>query len=273
MNTTPSISLISSLTAAACLAVVAPSAMAQTAVAKPAQQCVADLKAFDTQLQKDGYWLHGSGYGYGYPMYGYGYGYVAEPASTGVGYSRVRPGYDVRTLLASANILAQRGEQQACESALSSARDIYTTYAADLRGGKVPRIDVSAWRRQQIAAAVAVTGSDIAFRSDQLVGAGLVNPQGDDLGSVDDIVVSPQTGKIAYLVISRGGIFGIDKKYVPVPWDSFKVAAGNKLLVLATTKATMDGAPQVKEDQNLQKADFAAESVKVNAYWVAHLAP
>ena len=132
---------------------------------------------------------------------------------------------------------------------------------------------MSAWRRQQIAAAVAVTGSDITFRSDQLVGAGVVNPQGDDLGSVDDIVVSPQTGKIAYLVISRGGIFGFGEKYVPVPWDSFKVTAGNKLMVLASTKATMDAAPQVKEDQNLQKADFAAESVKVNAYWAAHLAP
>jgi sporulation protein YlmC with PRC-barrel domain len=138
----------------------------------------------------------------------------------------------------------------------------------------VPRIDVSSWRRQQIASAVAVTGADVAaFRSDQLLGAGVVNPQGEDLGSVDDIVVSPQSGKIAYLVISRGGIFGIDKKYVPVPWDDFKAAAGNKLFVLAAAKATMDAAPQVKDDQGFQKAEFAAESLKVNAYWTAHLAP
>jgi sporulation protein YlmC with PRC-barrel domain len=271
MNTAPSFSAIASLTASAVLTLAAPSAAAQSVAAKPAQQCVSDLKAFDSQLQKDGYWLHGSGYGYGYPMYGYGY--ATQPVTDGVGYSSVRRGYEIRTLIASANIQAQRGDQPACESSLSSARGIYSTYAADLRKGKVRRMDVSAWRHQQIAAAVAVGGSDIAFRSDQLVGAGVVNPQGDDLGSVDDIVVSPQTGKIAYLVIGRGGIFGIDEKYVPVPWDSFKVAPGNKLLVLAAMKATMDGAPRVKEDQNFQGADFTAESLKVNAYWAAHLAP
>jgi len=274
MNTSKSTLAMAAMAASACLAFATCAAMAQPAPAKPPQACAADLTAFDGQLQKDGYWLHGSGYGYGYPMYGYGYGggYVAEPANAGTGYGRVRPGYEVRTLIASAYILAQRNDQQGCESLLGSARDVYSTYAAELRSGKAPRMDESAWRRQQIMAAVPVTGTDIAFRSDQLVGAGLVNPQGDDLGSVDDIVVSPQSGKIAYLVIGRGGVFGIDKKYVPVPWDSFKAAAGNKLLVLATTKATMDSAPQVGHDQNFQQSDFAAESLKVNAYWAAHLA-
>ncbi|MFM9925194.1 PRC-barrel domain-containing protein [Variovorax sp. H27-G14] len=270
MKNTSSLSVIASLVASVCIGVVSPGAIAKPAAAKPAQQCLSDLKAFDGQLQKDGYWLHSYGYGYGYPMYGYGYGYVAEPSAAGVGYSNVRPGYEVRTLIASANILAQRGDQQACEDSLSAARTVYTAYAADLSSGKVPRMDVSAWRRQQIAAAVPVSGSDVAFRSDQLVGAGVVNPQGEDLGSVDDIVVSPQTGKVAYLVIGRGGIFGIDKKYVPVPWESFKAAAGNKLLVLATVKSTMESAPHVKKDQNFQRDNFVAESVKVNAYWTAH---
>ena len=134
-------------------------------------------------------------------------------------------------------------------------------------------MDVSAWRRQQIDTAVAVSGADLNFRSDQLVGAEVVNPQGVDLGSIDDIVMDPQNGKIAYLVIARGGIFGFGKKYVPVPWQDFKAAPGNKLLVLASTKANMDGAPQVKEDQSFQGGAFAAEALKLNAYWVAHLTP
>ena len=251
-------------------------AMAQTVPVKPAQQCLSDLSAFDGQLQKDGYWLHGAGYGYGYPMYGYGDAYGGGPLpavnSPQAGhYRRARPGYEVRTLLASANILALHGNPQACESLLGTARDIYTTYAADLRSGKVPPVDVSVWRRQQIATAVAVNGSNLAFRSDQLVGAGVVNPQGEDLGSVDDIVLDPHSGKISYLVIARGGIFGFGKKYVPVPWEDFKAAPGSKLFVLASTKTSMDSAPQVKEDQNFQQDAFAAEMQKVNAYWVSRL--
>ncbi|MBC7470182.1 MAG: PRC-barrel domain-containing protein, partial [Ramlibacter sp.] len=205
MNTTPSTLSLAALTALVSLAFGSPAALAQVAT-KPAQKCVSDLTAFDSRLQKDGYWLHGSGYGYGYPMYGYGYSYggerlAASSTPKGSGYWRARPGYEVRTLLASANILAQRGDQQGCESLLGSARDIYSTYAADLRSGKVPPVDMSAWRRQQIATAVTVTDSDMTFRSDQLVGTGVVNARGEDLGSVDDIVMDPQSGKIGYLVI------------------------------------------------------------------------
>jgi sporulation protein YlmC with PRC-barrel domain len=275
MNTYPIKFSLAALTALISLAFVSPAALAQPAATKPTQKCLSDLTAFDSRLQKDGYWLHGSGYGYGYPMYGFGYAYGGErlrAASTlkGSGYWRARPGYEVRTLLASANILAKRGDQQACESLLGSARDIYSNYAADLRSGKVPPVDTSAWRRQQIATAVTVTDSDVTFRSDQLVGTGVVNARGDDLGSVDDIVMDPQSGKIAYLVIARGGIFGFSQTYVPVPWLHFKATPGNKLMVLASTKAAMDAAPHVKEDQNFQQDEFTAQSQKVNAYWVAH---
>jgi sporulation protein YlmC with PRC-barrel domain len=235
-------------------------------------------------MEKDGYWLGGSGSGYGYPMGGVGYygygvamgGYPAEtatgyPAGTAHGYEDARPGYEVRTLLASANILARHGQQRPCEDVLTSIRTVYKSYLADLHSGGVATADVPGWRQQQIAAAQPVTSKDASFRSDELLGTEVRDPQNVALGSVNDIVMSPQTGKIAYLVIARGGIFGIDQSYVPIPWEDFKITPSVNLLVLDTTKGDLDAAPNVRDDQFSPSGHFDQQSQKVDAYWKAHL--
>ena len=240
---------------------------------KPAEQCLSDLRAFDSQMEKDGYWLGGSGYGYGYPMGGYGYDYPmgGSPATRETGYRDARPGYEVRMLVASANILARHGEQQPCEDVLATTRDVYKLYVNDMRSGKVPIADVPSWRQRQIAAAQAVTSKNTSFRSDELLGTDVRSPENEALGSVDDLVISPQTGKIAYLVIARGGIFGIGEKYVAVPWEDFKITPNGNLLVLDTTKDTLDAAPQASHDQFTTPGHFDKQGHTVDAYWKTHL--
>jgi sporulation protein YlmC with PRC-barrel domain len=239
--------------------------------AKPAQKCLNDLRAFDNQMEKDGYWLTSSGYGFGYPMYGYSYGYGGGLGlNPSAGLQNTRQGYELRTLVASANILARQGRQQPCEDVLAATRNIYKVYVADMRSGRVPPADVQSWRQLQIAAAQPVTSMN-TLHSDELIGTDVRSPQNDALGSVEDVVMGPQTAKIAYLVIARGGIFGIDEKYVPVPWEAFKISPNVKLLVLDTTKSVLEAAPQVNKDQFAATGQFGQESQKVDAYWKAHL--
>ena len=262
------------------LALSAPGLGFAAAPPAPAAHCLSEIKGFDARLQKEGYWMHGSSYGFGYPMfdYGYGFGYGGDrmgmmDAQQSSGYWRARPGYEVRSLLTAATILAERGDEASCEAVLTNTREAYMAYAADLANGKIPHADVSGWRQRQIAAAVPVSTSNTAFRSDQLVGAEVVSADGTDLGSVHDIVASPNDSKLTFLVIARGGFLGFDQSYVPVPWADFKVAPGARLLVLASSKAILEGAPQVKDDQFARTGDFAAQSSKVAAYWTAHLTP
>jgi len=245
------------------------------ALPQPAEKCLGDVRAFSGQMSKDGYWLGGSGYGYGYPMGGFGYGYGmplgSMPAGNAAGCGSARPGYEIRTLVASATILAQMGQEQQCQRVLATTRTIYTRYASDLHGRGIPSADLPGWRQRQIAAAVPTTGTDVSFRSDQLLDTDVVSPSNETLGSVHDLVLSPHTGKIAYLIISRGGLFGIDASYVPVPWGAIKATPNASLLVLDTTKAAMSAAPQVSDNQFSTAGQFDQESQKVNAYWASRV--
>ena len=279
--------LVSSVAASLCLGLAAPVLAGEpstagatktpspgettTAATQPAEKCLSDLRTFNSQMDKDGYWLGGSGYGFGYPLGGPGYGYrMGDSPAASAGYHNARPGYEVRILVASATILARHGQQQACEDVLGATRDTYKRYVADMHSGKMPTVDVRGWQKQQIASARPVTSENASLRSDELLGTDVRDPQNEALGSVHDIVLSPQTGKIAYLVISRGGIFGFDEKYVPVPWQNFKITPNANLMVLDATKATMDGAPRVENDQFAPGGNFAQESQKVDSYWKTH---
>jgi sporulation protein YlmC with PRC-barrel domain len=184
-----------------------------------------------------------------------------------------RPGYEIRTLMASAHIMAQRGQQAACEALLAETREIYKDYAANLNKTGVAKADMSGWQNQLIATAQPVSASTASFRSDELIGAAVVTPHNDSLGSVNDIVLSPLTGTISYLVIGHGGLFGIDEKYVPVPWQDFKMTPGATLLVLDSDKNTLDAGSQVRENQFSATGDFAQESRHVDEHWKSHLSP
>ncbi len=262
-----------------------PSANPSAANSQSAQKCMNDLRAFDDQMLKQGNWHHGStlGFGYGYPVYGYGHGYgygygygehgslVGHGNTVGNSHSRARPGYEVRTLVASATILAQRGQQAECDALLTVARDVYKGYAADLRDSSASRSDGLAWRTKQIAAALPVVRSKAGYRSDQLIGADVVDPQGNGLGDVYDVVMNPQTGKITYLVVGRGGVFGIGENHVPVPWEAFKMTADSNTMVLDSTKSNLDDAPRVAESHFSPRGDVGQQGPSADAFWKSHI--
>ena len=88
-------------------------------------------------------------------------GIQARAASAGPGGYNGRPGYEVRVLMASANILARHGQQQPCEDVLTATRGLYKSYLSDMQHDRVPPFDVQQWhkwRHRQITAAVPVKG-------------------------------------------------------------------------------------------------------------------
>jgi sporulation protein YlmC with PRC-barrel domain len=70
---------------------------------------------------------------------------------------------------------------------------------------------------------------------------------GEKLGMIKDLVIDLEQGRIAYAVLSFGGIFGIGSKLFAVPWQAFRVRGHT--LVLDVKKELLKKAPGLDEDQ------------------------
>lgn len=94
-----------------------------------------------------------------------------------------------------------------------------------------------------------------------LVGAHVRNPQDESLGDLKDFMIDSQSGKIAYGVLSFGGVLGIGHKLFAIPWDNFRVDAETEHLVLDVSKERLKDAPGFDENHwpNFAEPTFANE--------------
>ena len=76
-----------------------------------------------------------------------------------------------------------------------------------------------------------------------LVGAGVRNPQDESLGDLKDVMIDADSGKIAYGVLSFGGVLGVGNKLFAIPWDAFRVDSEKERLVLDVPKNRLKDAP------------------------------
>jgi hypothetical protein len=76
-----------------------------------------------------------------------------------------------------------------------------------------------------------------------LIGAQVRNPQDESLGDLKDAMIDTASGKIAYGVLSFGGVLGVGNKLFAIPWDAFRVDPENERLVLDVPKDRLKDAP------------------------------
>ena len=88
-----------------------------------------------------------------------------------------------------------------------------------------------------------------------LAGDKVRNSAGEDLGKVDEIMIDIPSGKIAYAVLSFGGILRMGNKLFAVPWNALKVDEDEKCFILDMDKKTLENAPGFDKDQWPDMAD------------------
>lgn len=99
-----------------------------------------------------------------------------------------------------------------------------------------------------------------------LIGDGIKNPQGESLGDLKEIMLDTTNGKIAYAVVSYGGLLGMGDKLFAVPWSAFTIDYENHKLLLNVDKDRLKDAPGFDKDNwpNFADASFASS---LDAYY------
>lgn len=92
--------------------------------------------------------------------------------------------------------------------------------------------------------------------ADTLEGDTVVNPAGEDLGEIKDIMLDVRSGRIAYAVLSSGGILGIGDKLFAIPWSALTLDADRKCFILDVSKERMEKAPGFDKDHWPKMADL-----------------
>lgn len=76
-----------------------------------------------------------------------------------------------------------------------------------------------------------------------VIGDSVVNPQGEELGKIEEVMLDVDGERIAYAVVSFGGFLGMGDKLFAVPWGALRVDAEKECLVLNTSKERLEEAP------------------------------
>lgn len=108
--------------------------------------------------------------------------------------------------------------------------------------------------------------------AETLEGDRVLNLRGEQLGTIEDIMIDVQRGTVAYAVMACGGFLGIGDKLFAIPWSALTLDADRKCFVLDADRERFESAPGFDKDHWPAMADDAwAEKVHdfygVTPYW------
>ncbi|WP_162915253.1 PRC-barrel domain-containing protein [Desertibaculum subflavum] len=255
-----------------------------------ATQCRQGLQDFAERMDREGYWLTGWG-----SRWNYGYGTrpgvsgAAPPPATstppadrrmaagdaagrepwaGARWGMTSPRYQLGTLQAAANVLAYRGDQEACQAVLAEMQQLYGGYVEELKQAGVDPNEVTSWRQARLVAAQPVEQLDLRYLTiGDVIGTEMRNLRDEELGEIEDVIVDPKSGGIRYVVLESGGFLGIGEQMVPIPWSVLKATPGLNTFVLNVSGDLIEQAPSVDPARLADARQSAQIRTEIENFW------
>jgi hypothetical protein len=75
-----------------------------------------------------------------------------------------------------------------------------------------------------------------------------MNPQGQRLGDIEEVVIDTAAGKVAYVVLSAKQLLGLSEKWFAIPWRTLQQSVGFGTFTLDVDKEILQKAPGFDRD-------------------------
>jgi len=116
------------------------------------------------------------------------------------------------------------------------------------------------------------TGEPAVLSATTVIGDKVVNPQGENLGKIEEVMLDIHDDRIAYAVLSFGGFLGLGDKLFAVPWQALKLDAPNHRFILDQSKERLMNAPGFDKDHwpNMADRSFGTkvyDYYSISKYW------
>lgn len=85
-------------------------------------------------------------------------------------------------------------------------------------------------------------GSEV--RGDWVLGARVTSPEGESIGSIEDLILDQEDGSVNAAVVSVGGFLGFGAKQIAVEWSELDINYDGNEITLDITRDEAEQAPE-----------------------------
>ena len=114
---------------------------------------------------------------------------------------------------------------------------------------------------------VATEETERLIASDKVEGTAVFDSNGEHLGRVHHLMIDKYSGRVAYVIASFGGLFGIGENWVPLPWKALNYDTRLAGYVVGVDRERLERAPNYAPSA---QPDWSARSYseKIDEYWL-----
>ena len=93
-----------------------------------------------------------------------------------------------------------------------------------------------------------------------ILGAKVINANREHLGTIEDLVIDTRDNRVAYVILSFGGILGLGDKNFAIPWEALAIDLSQKTALLDIEKDRLKNAPGFDKDSwpDMSDADWGS---------------